>query len=144
MFGDDVEQDAEAFTLFGEVCAGLRDHQLESRLKRHNVSPVDRREVMALVDGLPQSPNPVELIFIHLSNRSDPARFDPQRVVAVRSYLQAAVMLAHLKRIRAEAVYAVAKSIRRSMRTEQSIAEELQDAKSRLGVPAEVIDQLLS
>ena len=41
MFGDDVEQDADVFTLFARVVSGFRGAALESWLKKSKVSKKD-------------------------------------------------------------------------------------------------------
>ncbi|RMG11429.1 MAG: hypothetical protein D6729_18025 [Deltaproteobacteria bacterium] len=136
-FGDDVESDAEIFALFGEVCAGLRGGALDGRLRSYGVHADQIRECIALAERLPITPDPVERIFIHLSGGSDPARFDDPRVVAAYSYLQTALVLLQMERIRPEAVTAVAKDLRRRRIPEQEIRRQLLDANVRFGVPLE-------
>lgn len=141
MFGDDVEADAEVFLLFGEVCGGLAISALSKRLEAHGVHPADAAEILALVeDGPPREADPVERVFIHLCAGTDPARFEDPRIVAARSYVQAALVLAHAQRVRPEAIAAVAKDLRRRQTPEHEIERDLEDAVRRLGVPAPLCD----
>lgn len=135
LFGDDVEQDAEAFLLFGEVCARLRGDALAARLRAHDVHPDDVRIILELSAPLPPGPDPVERVFIHLSNKSDPSRFTDPRVVASRSYVQTALVLSQEDRVAPETIGAVAKALRRHHVPEQTIADHLLDAERRLNVP---------
>lgn len=135
LFGDDVEQDAESFLLFGEVCARLRGPALAERLHALDVHPEDVRLVLELTEDLPTGADPVDRVFIHLSAGSDPARFTEPRVVACRSYVQTALVLAMEGRVTPDTVSAVAKALRRHHMAEQTLAEHLLDAERRLNVP---------
>jgi hypothetical protein len=135
MFGDDVENDAEAFLLFGAVIGGLRGPRLEARLAEAEVHAEDRALIHELVAELPPGPDPVARVFILLANQSDPSRFTDPRVVPCRSYLQTALVLAMEGRVDADAVATVARGLRRGRVPEQTLAEELLDAERRLHVP---------
>lgn len=137
LFGDDVEEDAESFLLFGQICTGLRGADLEARLAKLKVSPADVSEVLRLADALTTRSDPVERIFIHLTNKSDPSRYESRRVVATLSYVQTAMVLVELGKIRPEAVSAVAKDLRRRMVSEYTISQHIEDAEARLGVSRE-------
>lgn len=135
MFGDDVEEDALVFSLFGEICADLRGAGLATRLGSFNVGQDHIERIVALADELPRGPNPVERIFIHLSRGRDPASLPGgRRVVATRSFLQTAFILFELGRISAESVSSVADNLRRSQVSEDAITKLVDEAKSRLGV----------
>lgn len=139
LFGDDVEADAEVFVLFGRVCSGeLRDEVLTRHLAERRVHPVDIAEIRALCDELPISEDPVERVFILLSPDGDPERFTDDKVVAARSYLQTALVLASLGRVRPEAIGTVAKDLRRRQVDEARIGFELEDAARRFGIDAEL------
>ncbi|MCB9650837.1 MAG: hypothetical protein H6730_30240 [Deltaproteobacteria bacterium] len=135
MFGDDVENDAEAFLLFGQVVAGLRGPRLEDRLQAAHVHDEDRAIIHELVASLPEGPDPVSRVFILLANKTDPERFTDPRVMACRSYLQTSLVLAMEGRITPDTVPMVARGLRRNRVPEQTIAEELRDAERRLHVP---------
>jgi hypothetical protein len=140
LFGDDVEEDALAFTLFGEVCGGLRGESLGEELARHRVEGEEREAILELASTLPDGPNPVERIFIHLERGSDPARFSGPRLVATRSFIQTAMVLAQMSKIRRDAVVAVAKDLRLRHVEEETIRSHIQDALDRLGVTQELAD----
>ena len=140
MFGDDVENDAEAFLLFGEVVAGLRGARLEARLEQAAVHPEDRALIHELVAVIPEGPDPVARVFILLVEDTDPARFSDPRVVPCRSYLQTALVLAMEGRVAEDTVPAVAKGLRRNRVAEQALADELIDAERRLHVPRRLTD----
>ena len=134
MFGDDVEEDAESFLMFGKVCAGLRDGPLEERLRAHHVSRADREQIVRIASTLPVTSDPVARVFIILT-KSEPERFrDQPRVVAARSYLQTALVLAEMGKVSQEAIAAVARDLRRNLVTEKEIAAQIEDAEKRLGV----------
>lgn len=140
MFGDDVEADAEVFATFGAVCGGMASDHLERRLKAGHVPADERRAIHALVSELTIRVDPIERIFIHLSSGAEPTRFDDPRIVAVRSYLQAVLVLADLGRVQPDAVGAVAREMRGRHVPEASIANDLEDASARLAVPASLIE----
>lgn len=143
MFGDDVESDAEVFLLFGEVCAGLRGSDLVRRLEQLGVAPRDIENVCALADPLSVTDDPVERVFIHLSTKRDPSSFNDPRIVATRSYLQSALVLYQMGRIRADGIAAVARTLRRRGASEREIEMWLEDARDRLAV-TDAVRQLAS
>ena len=135
LFGDDVESDAEVFTLFGEVVAGLRGAELEQVLEGHGVHPSDREAIFRLLEEIPAGENPVEKIFIHLSRQTPPEKLATDRVVPTRSFLQAALVLASLEKIQPAAITAVATDLRRrGMVREAELKAQLEDAQLRLGI----------
>jgi hypothetical protein len=140
LFGDDVESDAQAFALFGDVCAGLRGSDLGRRLKRERVSRSDTAAIVELADPLTVTPDPVEKIFIHLEQSSDPSRFTDRRVVATRSYIQTILVLLALGHVRREAVSAVARDFRVRGVAEEFIEAQLADAALRLGIGREALE----
>lgn len=135
MFGDDVEEDALIFSLFGEICADLRGEGLAARLRSLGVPEDQADRILGLADELPRGPNPVERIFIHLSRGRDPDSLPGGRkVVATRSFLQTALVLHDLGRITREAVSTVADSLRRGRVEEGVIRALVEEARTRLGV----------
>ena len=134
-FGDDSEDDAAAFRLFGRVCGGLRGGALTDELRRRRVPAWEVDEILALAEDLPAwGPNPVDGAFIHLARRSAPARLDGEGVVATRSYLQTALWLADRAYVAPETVSVVTKALRRVGLPEARLDADLQDAIRRLGV----------
>ncbi len=136
MFGDDVEDDADSFLLFGEICAGLRDGPLEARLRDKSVARPDVEQILQVASTLPIIEDPVERVFILLTKK-DPGRYRDPRIVGARSYLQTAMVLAEMGRIGAETVSSVARDLRRNRISELEIAEEINDAERRLGTSRE-------
>ena len=135
LFGDDVEEDAESFLLFGKICAGLRDSSLEETLRAHHVSKADMEQIARLASTIPVTTDPVERVFIILT-KWDPSRYrDQPRVVAARSYLQTAMVLVEMGKVTPEVISAVARDLRRNRIAEQEISDQVADAESRLGIP---------
>jgi hypothetical protein len=135
LFGDDVEDDQQAFLLFGAICAGLRGEALEQTLSAKRVNAEDTREISKLALSLPDGPDPVERVFIHLESGRPPEPTPDPRVVHTRSFLQTALVLQAMGRIRPDAVAAVAKDLRLRHIEEAEIAGLVADARDRLGVP---------
>ena len=136
MFGDDVEDDAEAFVLFGRVCAGFRQEALDEELRQRRVHPHDRTEIHTLLLDEPVGPNPVERVLIHLTRNSPPERFTHlSQVVACQSHLQSALVMATHDKIRPDAITAVARDLRQRGISEAIIETEIIDAEHRLKIP---------
>lgn len=144
LFGDDSERDLDSFLTFGEICAGLRGPALAERLAALGCWRPDIEGVVTLADATPVVPDPVVRVFIHevrgharLGSESAFSR-DP-RVVKAPSFLQHALVLRQLGRIRAEDVRAVHADV---VRAGVDTGPLLSDARDRLGVPAEVLAEL--
>jgi len=138
LFGDDVESDAEVFALFGEVCGGLRGDALERRLRDDNT---DEPELRACLDAAaqlgPPGDDPVERIFVHLATGGEP-QGRGEKVVETRSFLQTALVCAHLGRLNPRDLPAIAEDLRRQRVPEREVQRHVRDAETRLGVPAEL------
>jgi hypothetical protein len=135
LFGDDVEYDAEAFTLFGRICAGLRGEMLSSALRERQVAEDDVAKIQELAETQPiAAKDPVERVFIHLEAGRDPASFTDPRIVPTRSFLQTALVLAGMGRISEEAIAAVAKDLRLRHVSEAEVIAHVDDAVARLSV----------
>jgi hypothetical protein len=142
LFGDDAESDADVFSLFGEVCAGLRGAHLDGRLAKAKVHRDDVRNIHEIAERVPVTDNPVERIFIHLYNRTPPEKLATDKVVPTYSFLQAALVLASIGRISDDAIHAVANDLRRNGRVpEAEIARQLDDAQRRLQVTEALCDR---
>ncbi len=139
LFGDDVESDAEVFGLFGDVCAGLRDAALERRLNDFGVHSADRAQILSIADSLAVTDDPVDCIFIHLSNNSDPAKFVHPKVFPTRSYVQTAILLFSQGRLRERTLGAVAQNLRQRGLSERVLEEHLQDVGERFDIGDEVL-----
>lgn len=140
LFGDDVESDAEAFTLFGEVCAGMRQRDLDAALMKAGTAQRERDACLELAANA-QGVNPVDRIYIHLARKSSPKRYaNNEKVTPTYSFLQSAMCLARDKKIRHEDVAAVVKHMRRARVSERDIESHVADAKNRLGIDDDIIE----
>jgi len=138
LFGDDVESDAEVFSLFGEVCAGVRDQELNSRLRACNVHPDDIKNVHEIAAHVPVGNNPVEKVFIHLTQGSDPDDLETATVAPVKSFLQAALWLGAHGLIADNAVSTVTEALRRHARvSEAQLRRQVEDAVLRFQIDAD-------
>jgi len=134
MFGDDVEADARVFLLFGEVCAGLRGEALESRLIEEGVERGDAGRILELSTHIDVTGDPVEKVFIHLASGHDPSSSTP-RVIETRSFLQTAMVLCTMGRIRPDAIASIAQDVRDRG---GDVPALVADSGLRLGVPPEI------
>ncbi|MEK7703432.1 MAG: phosphatase domain-containing protein [Myxococcota bacterium] len=140
MFGDDVEQDAEIFALFGEVCAGLRGGALVTRLREQTVHPRDIAAIEAIVAELTPRPDPVERIFIHRTRTTSDVKFSDARVVATRSYLQSALVLAHWRKIAPEVIGTLAKELRHRGVLDVDIEAQVSETAREWHVSADLVE----
>jgi hypothetical protein len=139
-FGDDAEQDASIFVLFGEICAGLRGSSLGARLRQLKVVEWNVRSLVELADSLPAAGgDPVERIFIHLERGHSLDGFVDRRIVPTRSYLQTALVLLQMGRISPAAVSTVARDLRLRGMPEATLEQQAADAQHRLGVGSELL-----
>ncbi len=76
LFGDDVEADAQAYTIYADLISGrLRGGDVDEVLSKAGVARDDRRIIHSLLDGIPLPAGPVEAVFIYLAQRTDPSEF---------------------------------------------------------------------
>ena len=95
LFGDDAEQDAFIYSMYGDLVAGRVELDLVREiLERANVYPDTRELILERARNTPRE-DTVQRIFIHLDRRSAPGRFLPfgPRVIPVVNYFQAALVL---------------------------------------------------
>jgi len=107
LFGDDVEQDARAFTLYAELLEGnLSTRDTIAALTDAGVREYDRRIIYDLCSSLPRKRGKVERVFIHLADKTPPDRFEHfgKRVVPVRSSFQLGLALHELSLVDEEAI----------------------------------------
>ena len=77
LFGDDVEKDATAFTLYAMLVHGeLSSGEAVAKLIEAGVKRDDRKSVIALLNRLPGRRGSIKRIFIHLSANTPPSRFE--------------------------------------------------------------------
>jgi hypothetical protein len=130
-FGDDVEDDAEIFRLFGRVLSGLRDRELREVLAQREVHRLDQEAILALASELPiREADPVQKIFI-LAHRRPDAEPDDARIAIMPTFLTGALELAHDGLIAPTAVAAVAKDLRSRGVDERRIEASVRAARRR-------------
>lgn len=92
LFGDDVEKDAVAYSLYAElVGGGLSAGRATERMKAEGVKGNDRKSVLELLDGLPADRGEVRRVFIHLENGTPPE--DVERTGALVTAVDGACQL---------------------------------------------------
>jgi hypothetical protein len=92
-FGDDVESDAEAFLLVGQILAGLRGSALRHALRDRHVGWPETEAVLRLSDRLTSTTDELHQVFIRrVRNRSQAT---DERVMVIDHYGQAASRLHH-------------------------------------------------
>ncbi len=137
LFGDDVEADAEAFSIYARIVNGrLPPGELESTLEQAGVKADDRQFIHDAVGRLPATHGTVERCFIHLELNSSPERFDrfDGLVTPVKGGFQLALALYGLGLIDADAVSGAAEMVTRSPKATSKYgqpAEQAADALSR-------------
>jgi len=95
LFGDDAEQDAFIYSIYGEIVSGrLPLEKLEELLEVGNVYEGNRDVILEAARDIPKVER-VQRVFIILDRKTPPARFRPYmpRLVPVYNYFQAALVL---------------------------------------------------
>jgi hypothetical protein len=95
LFGDDAEQDAFIYSLYGDLVGDRIDiDTLTEILQAANVYPDTRDLILERARTTPRQ-DTVTRIFINLDRRSAPGRFLPfgPRVIPITNYFQAALVL---------------------------------------------------
>jgi len=142
-FGDDVESDAEVFSLFSDVLKGLSKNDLKARLKKAEVHVHDANYIFSVLENpmLQESiaayknTKPVEKIFIHLDRRTKPERLTSELVHPCYNFLQAAMILSELGKIPEATLLDVANDLRRNKTAELALAIYVKEALDRFSLP---------
>jgi len=134
LFGDDAEQDAFVYSLYGDMVAGRVDGTALAAIL--NIARVYRRdvdEIMALHSKLYNTGDVVRRILIHLEARSPLDRFTPYggRVVPIYNYFQAALLLAEAGLIEMPAARRVVDAMGAAGYTPARLASSIQDLMRR-------------
>ena len=80
LFGDSMERDTEAYTLYSKLVNGdISPGGLEQEMKELRVSRRDRACVQSLVTQLSKHKGAVEAIYIHVVSKELPKRFEKYR-----------------------------------------------------------------
>jgi hypothetical protein len=133
LFGDDVERDAETYSLYAARLAGEFDEsELDAALEAGRVAPDDRRAALEIARALPSRLGGVERIYIHLARGSDPAGVERRGplVTAVRDAGQLALSLLEAGLLGEGAATAAVRAVD-AARRDLSSRERLDDALAR-------------
>lgn len=146
LFGDDVERDAEAYSMYGDILDGaVEPAAVERALTAAGVHRDDQHCVRSLWERLPPDRGIVERIYIHLERRSDPAAFARygERLVAVRDACQLVLALHEAGLVDRGAVAEAAAAVRGSARIgAEELRRRVDDAVRRGLVRAETVRDL--
>ena len=134
LFGDDAEQDAFIYSLYGDILAGRVDAvRMAAILSTCKVYRHDVDEIMAYHAQLAGSGEVVRRIFIHLDRRSPLQRFAAYgaRVVAIYNYFQCAVLLFDAGLLASRGLLAVLAAMANAGYTPERVANSVQDLMRR-------------
>lgn len=137
LFGDDVESDAEAFSLYAAaVNAEISSGDMESRLESSGVQKDDRQLIHEMITRLPTKRGLVEKCFIHLELNSPPERFSRlgSRIVPVKGGFQLSLALYELGLVDSDSVTGAKEAVESSPKTLSkygSVQQEVDDAQAR-------------
>lgn len=138
LVGDDIEADESVFSIFRDVCLGLRDNELDQAMRKLGAHADERRQCVLLANRLPTSTPTVSGIFIHLASGRAPKSPASPGVFQTSSFLQVALVLAASGRIQGRDLRAIVADLRRHHMGESLIKKHTEDALIRLRVPEEV------
>lgn len=142
LFGDDVEIDALAYTLFADAVAGrVSPAELARVLERGGAYPDHIVDALAALHQVERS-DAVQRIFIRRAKGRAPAEFLAlgARVVPVSSWLQAGLVLFGSREIEADDVERVLEA---STLPDRAAIAEIHDVLDRGLLPPEALDRLL-
>lgn len=145
LFGDDAEQDALVYSLYGDLLNGRVERDgLAAVLAATNTSRRESDRVLALYDHLTPGDDPVRRVFIHLERRSPTERFDVfgSRVVPVFNWFQAAMVLHADGMLAPSSLVRVIEAMGRRGYTAARLTNSVQDLVRRGFVGAAGIDAL--
>ncbi|MBI5527323.1 MAG: hypothetical protein HY897_13390 [Deltaproteobacteria bacterium] len=135
LFGDDVEHDALAFSLYARILSGeIRAGTAETGMARAGVALDDRRCVRELLDAVPAPRGEVKKVFIHLEKGRPPSEFESfgPIVVPCRGGFQLSLVLFDLGLVDADTVRQARSAVERAPgHRRQDPAELTADAESR-------------
>lgn len=142
LVGDDIEADESVFSLFRDVCLGLRGSDLDKAMRQLGVHTEERRTCLALATRLTTTSPSVGGIFVHLASGRAPRSPASPGVFQTSSFLQVALLLASCGRIQGRDLRAVVADLRRHHLSETLIEKQIDDAGVRLGVPESLCDSV--
>lgn len=142
-FGDDVESDAEVFSLYAKVMKGmskenLLEHLTKAQVHEHDISYIfsilEKASMQESIEGY-RSGQPVGKIFIHLERRTNPANFNDELVHASYNFLQTAMLLTHMKLIPESCLELVVEDMRKHGVSDLALAIYASEAIRRFSLP---------
>lgn len=134
LFGDDSEQDALIYSLYGDLLEGLIGvDELQEILHMAGLYGAEVDRIVQLYMGLEPGHGKVERVFIHLDRRSPIARFRKYgwRVVPVYNYFQAAVVLFDMEMLDGLSLYRILEAMEAEDYTTARLSNSLQDLVRR-------------
>lgn len=146
LFGDDVERDAEAYSMYSSILKGdINIDTLDGTLASNMVPFEDRQSIIQLVLDLPKNRGSIGKIFIHLARGTDPKElnnFGPL-ITPVRNSFQLSLVLYELKLVDNNTVFQTATSLRKALgQSQQPFEETLDDAIRRRLVTDKTLNEL--
>lgn len=145
LFGDDVEDDASAFSLYASlVNRELGEGEADGLMKERGVRRDDRRHALELLRGLPAGRGKVKRIFIHLEKRTPPAAFEEfgRMVVPVKGASQLALALFEMGFLDRDAVKRACEAVLAGLEGRADLDELIADARKRRLVTAKSLKTL--
>lgn len=145
LVGDDAEADAFVYSLYADICAGIVDEPLLSRVLDKGRVYSDQAELALSSQRRIQPAAVVGRILIHLDRQTPPSRFREfgPRVVPFYNYLQAAIVLCADGHVSAEGVLRVASELVQQHRFDaEALARSYFELVRRGHLQASPVDQL--
>lgn len=151
-FGDDVESDAEVFSLYSKVMQGMKKEVLLERLRQaqvheHDISYIlsvlDQDSIKESIEGY-QHAEPVGCIYIHLDRRTNPESFTDNLVCTNYNFLQTALLLAHHGLISETCLASVSHDMRKHGMAEFALAVYVDEASRRFKLPKRLAELALN
>jgi hypothetical protein len=143
LFGDDVERDAETYSLYASLLTGeVGLDALQGALVTSRVAPDDRLSVVEAAATLPRPVGRVERIFIHLARGTPPrelASYGPL-ITPVHNACQLVLVLYEMALVDRDAVHHAAGAVRNAMGGSRTLFDRtLDDAVHRNLVRSETL-----
>jgi len=146
LFGDNVERDAETYSLYAALLSGeLKRDALEGAMITGGVSPEDRLTVLELAEELPETIGSVGRIFIHLarSTPDDELQSFGSLVAPVRNACQLCLVLFEMGLIDQDAVIQATHAVSIALgRSRAKLEDTLEDAIARQLVKDDTLHRL--
>lgn len=145
LFGDDSEQDALIYSLYGDLIQGIvAVDEFQELLTMAGLYPADVERIVRQYLDLETGRGFVERVFIHLDRRSPMTRFSSYgwRVVPVYNYFQAAIVLFDMGMLPDRALKHIVEAMRVADYTPSRLANSLQDLMRRGYVTRDLAERM--